>query len=81
MVRSKAKRAAAAEQQASQPEPSSRQNEAQEPGQADNLRSDIRKDVRMNMVMRGSIDKEEIISRYVEDYPEKAYWIRDIVLG
>lgn len=35
----------------------------------------------MNMVMRGSIDREEIISRYVEDYPEKADWIRDIVLG
>lgn len=81
MVRSKAKRAAAAaERQASQPEPS-QQNNAQEPGQADNLKNDIRKDVRMNMVMRGRIDKEEIISRYVEDYPEKADWIRDIVLG
>ena len=77
MVRSKAKRAAAAEQQA---EPS-QQNDAQEPGLADNLKSEIRKDMRMNLVMRGSIDKEEIISRYVEDYPEKADWIRDIVLG
>jgi hypothetical protein len=81
MARSKAKRAAAAEQQARQPEHSSQQHNAQEPGQADNLKNDIRKDVRMNMVMRGSIDKEEIISRYVEHYPEKADWIRDIVLG
>lgn len=80
MVRSKAKRAAAAEQQASQPEPS-QQSETQKPGQTDNLRNDIRKDVRTNMVMRGCIDKEEIISRYVEDYPEKANWVRDIVLG
>lgn len=80
MTRSKAKRAAPAEQHANQPE-TSQQNEAQEPGQADNLRNDIRKDVRMNMVMRGSIDKEEIISRYIEDHPEKADWIRDIVLG
>ena len=76
MVRSKAKRAATTEQHASQPEPSSRQNNAQELGQTDNLRNDIRKDVRMNMVMRGSIDREEIISRYVEAYPGKADWIR-----
>lgn len=80
MARSKAKRAAAAEQQASQPEPN-QQNEAREPGQAGNLKKDIRKDVRMNLVMRGSIDREEIISKYVEDYPEKADWIRGIVLG
>lgn len=81
MVRSKAKRAAAAEQHALQPELSQQQNETQEPGQTDNLKNDIRKKVRMNMVMRDSIDKEEIISSYVEDYPEKADWIRDIVLG
>ncbi|EEA26404.1 hypothetical protein TMatcc_005328 [Talaromyces marneffei ATCC 18224] len=80
MARSKANRAAPAEQQASQPEPS-HQNEAQATGQADNLKNDIRKDVRMNMVMRGNIDREEIISRYVEEYPEKADWIRDIVVG
>lgn len=80
MAKSKAKKAAAAEQQTSQPEPI-QQNGTGEPSQADNLKNDIRKDVRTNMVMRGSIDKEEIISRYVEEYPDKADWIRDIVSG
>lgn len=81
MARSKAKSAAATEQHARQPEPSQQQNETQEPDQTNNLKNDIRKKVRMDMVIKNSIDKEEIISGYVKDYPEKADWIRDIVLG
>ncbi|EED22283.1 conserved hypothetical protein [Talaromyces stipitatus ATCC 10500] len=72
---SKAKTGAPAQQQPCQP------SEGKGSGQADGLRRDIRKDMRMNLVMRGSIDKEEIILRYTEDYPEKADKIRDIVHG
>ena len=35
----------------------------------------------MSRVLKGKVETEEVISKYVENYPEKAAWIRDIVLG
>lgn len=74
MVKSKAKRADPAQK------PTNHVESSQKP-QKDDMRNDIRKDMRMEFSFKGSIDREDIIARYNKLFPERLDRIRDIVHG
>lgn len=66
MTKSKSKKAAPEQQQ--------------EPTTPKTLKKDIRKDLRVTFTQKGSIDKDDMISKYLKIYPSRAEQIRNVVM-
>ncbi|OKL56110.1 hypothetical protein UA08_08679 [Talaromyces atroroseus] len=70
MTRSKSKKTAPDQQPEQQPEQ-----------QPTHLKRDIRKDMRTTFMKQGRINKNDLISKYINKYPRQADQIRNVVTG